>query len=86
MESPQSAPKADSIRRARLTTVESLRANLLPAYFEPVPSTKSVHAWLRRAGVPRFKANLGAKRGGGQVFYSVAAVEKLIRQRTGGAE
>ena len=84
----QSLPSAHTDHdrlRARLATVDQLRVTLLTRYLDPVPSTKTLHAWFRRAAVPRFQANPAAVRGGGPVYYSVAAIEKLIRKRTGHA-
>lgn len=72
--------------RARLATIEALRSDFLPKHLDPVPSTKTLHAWFKRANVPFFKANPAARGGGGQIFYSVSAVEKLIRRRTSGAD
>ncbi len=67
---------------ARLATVDQLRQTVIPIYLDPVPSRVSLRAWLDRNQVPRFKTNPLAIRGGGQVWYSVAAVEKLLRQQT----
>jgi hypothetical protein len=69
--------------RARLATIDALRDDLLPIYLSPVPPRKTLHQWFKRANIPCFKANPAAKSGGGPVFYSVAAVEKLIRRQTG---
>jgi hypothetical protein len=46
-----------------------------------VPSRETLRAWFDKASIPRLKANPTAKRGGGPAFYSVAHVEKLLRQR-----
>lgn len=47
----------------------------------PVPCRASLVRIFDAAGIPRFKANPTAKRGGGPVYYSVAAVEKYFRSR-----
>jgi trehalose utilization protein len=54
----------------------------IPVFVSPVPKRETLKAWLDGAKVPRFKQNPTAKRGGGQVFYSVAGVEKFFRSRT----
>jgi hypothetical protein len=67
---------------ARLATLAQLRETTLRAFLDPIPSNETLRTWFDSAGVPRFKQNPLAKRGGGTVFYSVAAVEKLFRNRT----
>ncbi len=64
---------------ARLATLESLAKTLIPAYLDPPPSHETLRDWFDTARIPRFKANPTAKRGGGPVFYSVAAVEKFLQ-------
>jgi hypothetical protein len=72
---------------ARLATLDQLLQTTVPAFLTPAPSRETLRGWFDSAGVPRFKANPTARRGGGPCFYSVAAVEKLFRSRTlpGGA-
>ena len=67
---------------ARLATLGQLLQTTIPAYLAPTPSPETLRAWFDRARIPRFKANPAAKRGGGPVFYSVSAVEKLLQSRT----
>jgi hypothetical protein len=67
---------------ARLATLDRLREITIPLFLDPVPSRDALRAQFEAAGIPRFKSNPLAKRGGGYVFYSVAAVEKLFRNRT----
>jgi hypothetical protein len=67
---------------ARLATLDQLLETTIPLFLDPVPSRDTLRDWLDRANVPRFKANPTAARGGGVVFYSVAAVEKFFRSRT----
>ncbi len=67
---------------ARLATLDQLLQTIIPAYLAPAPSHETLRAWFDQARVPRFKANPAAKRGGGPVFYSVSAVEKLLQSRT----
>jgi hypothetical protein len=67
---------------ARLATLDQLVQTLIPAYLTPVPSHETLRDWFDAARIPRFKANPAAKRGGGPVFYSVAAVEKFLQTRT----
>lgn len=68
--------------QARLATIERLLETVIPAFLDPVPKREALRDWLDAAGVPRFKSNPLAKRGGGPVFYSVSHVEKLLRART----
>jgi hypothetical protein len=72
---------------ARLATLDQLLQTTIPAFLTPAPSRETLRAWFDSAGVPRFKANPTAQRGGGPCFYSVAGVEKFFRNRTlpGGA-
>jgi hypothetical protein len=67
---------------ARLASLDQLIENVLPQFIMPVPSRETLRQWFEQAHVPRFKANPLARRGGGAVYYSVAAVEKLLRTRT----
>jgi hypothetical protein len=67
---------------ARLATLDQLIEAILPSFLAPVPGKDTLRDWFEAAGIPRFKANPAAKRGGGAVFYSVAAVEEFLRQRT----
>jgi len=67
---------------ARLATIDRLRATTLPIFLDPVPARDTLRAMFDRAGIPRFKSNPSAKRGGGSCFYSVAHVERLFRTRT----
>jgi hypothetical protein len=67
---------------ARLATLEKLRETTLAVYLDPVPTNETLRAMFDAARIPRFKSNPSAKRGGGPVFYSVAAVEKYFRSRT----
>lgn len=67
---------------ARLATLESLVKTLIPAYLDPPPRHETLRDWFDGARIPRFKANPAAKRGGGPVYYSVAAVEKFLQSRT----
>ena len=68
--------------RVRLATISQLRETTMPAFMDPVPPESTLRSWFRAAGIPKFKANPTAKRGGGPCYYSVSAVEKLIRSRT----
>ena len=69
-------------RSARLATLNQLLQTVIPAYLTPAPSAFTLRAWFDQARIPRFKSNPTARRGGGTVFYSVAAVEKFLESRT----
>ncbi len=66
----------------RLATLDVLLETTIPLFLSPPPSRETLRAWLNRARIPRFKANPLARRGGGHVYYSVAAVEKFLRSHT----
>jgi len=66
----------------RLATLDVLLETTIPLFLSPAPSRETLRAWLNGARIPRFKINPLARRGGGRVFYSVAAVEKLLNSRT----
>ncbi len=65
---------------ARAATIDELLTNTVPNYLAPPPSRDTLRSWLDEARIPRFKSNPTAKRGGGRVYYNVAAVEKLFRR------
>jgi hypothetical protein len=67
---------------ARLATLPELKKTTLEVFINPIPSDETLRAWFDDAKIPRFKQNPFAKRGGGPVYYSVAAVEKFFRSRT----
>jgi hypothetical protein len=67
---------------ARFATVGELLLTTIPVFLAPPPSVETLRAWFDQGGIPRIKANPLAKRGGGPVYYQVAAVEKFLRQRT----
>jgi len=67
---------------ARLASLDGLLETIIPAFLNPAPSRETLREWFDAARIPRFKANPAAKRGGGTVFYSVAAVEKFLQTRT----
>ncbi|MEI7939401.1 MAG: hypothetical protein WCK27_22175 [Verrucomicrobiota bacterium] len=66
----------------RLATLDVLLETTIPAFLSPPPSRDTLREWFDRARIPRFKANPLARRGGGHVYYSVAAVEKFLRSHT----
>lgn len=69
----------NSVTNKRLATLEAIHKELLPQHIQPVPCLATVRRWLDREKVPRIKTNPAAHRGGGLVYYSVPAVEKLLR-------
>lgn len=66
----------------RLATLSELRKTTLAAFIAPIPTDETLRNMFDAAGIPRFKANPTAKRGGGSCYYSVAGVEKFFRSRT----
>lgn len=75
--------RLEQIRKARLATLPVLRETLLPLYLNPLPTDRSLRRLFKASGIPTFKANRAARRGGGQVYFAVAQIEKLLRSRTG---
>ena len=73
---------ANQYLAARMATLNQLVKTVIPAYLTPTPSHETLRAWFDDARIPRFKSNPAARRGGGPVFYSVAAVEKFLLTRT----
>jgi len=71
--------------QSRFQTLPQLREGLVATYFNPPPSTRALSSWFKREGVAHTKSNPKARRGGGQVYFSVAHVERVLRTRTGGA-
>lgn len=71
---PVAAPKA------RWMTLKALRADLLPVHFNPVPQPAALRNALTNSGVRTKKANPAAARGGGEVYYNVADVEKWVAE------
>ena len=63
---------------ARLATLDQLIETTVAVYLSPPPPRETLRNWLDAARIPRFKPNPLAKRGGGTVYYSVAAVEKML--------
>ena len=76
--------KAAPQTHARLATLAVLRENTIKAFLDPVPCDPTLRTMFDAARIPRFKANPRARRGGGVVFYSVAAVEKFFRSHLKG--
>jgi hypothetical protein len=64
-----------------VATLGQLIETILPNFITPVPSRDTLRHWFDSAKIPRFKSSPTAKRGGGSCYYSVAAVEKLLRSK-----
>jgi hypothetical protein len=74
-------PQLSRPMHARFATLDELIQSMLPNWISPVPSRETLRAWFDASRVPRTKSNPLAKRGGGPVFYSVDAVEKIFKNR-----
>lgn len=70
-----------SVSSPRLISLERVRAELLPGWFDPVPSPAATRKFLNRAGVRRFKTNPAAKAGGGHCFYVLTDIEEALSRR-----
>jgi hypothetical protein len=73
--------ESDSAKTARLATLDELLTTTIPHFLSPPPKRATLRSWLNRARIPKFKTNIVAKRGGGTVYYSIAAVERMLRSR-----
>jgi len=79
---PKDYPTHTPTPAARVATIEQIRSNVIAAYMDPPPSVETLRRWFDDSRIPRMKANPSAKRGGGPVYYSVMAVENMLRDRT----
>ncbi len=64
-----------------MATLDHILQTVVRQRLGPAPSVPTLRLWFKRAGIPRFKLNPGAKHGGGKVFYSVAALEQWLSAR-----
>jgi hypothetical protein len=78
--------KTESIKQARLATMDELIQNVLPLFITPIPSRETLRSWFNRAHVPRLKTSPRAKRGGGALYYDVESVKKFLRCRVASPE
>ena len=78
----QSSPTHTQTSTAHVATMEQIRSNVIAAYMDPPPAVATLRRWFNASRIPRMKANPSAKRGGGPVYYSVPAVENMLRART----
>ena len=70
----------------RLATLSKLKSGLLSGYFPDLPCDETLRTRFKAAGVPFIKSNRAAVRGGGTVWWDVAAVERYLKSaiRPGG--
>lgn len=67
------------IHTPRLATLATLKRDVLPGYFGELPSDETLRHRLRSAGIPFIKTNRAARRGGGAVWWDIAAVDRYLR-------
>ena len=65
-----------------MASLDQLIIEVIANFIQPVPCRETLRDWFDAAGIPSFKANQTAKRGGGPRYYSVSHVEKFFRGRT----
>lgn len=70
-------------RMAHTATAEVIHQRYARLYFDPPPSVATLRDWLVRAKVPWVKANMTARRGGGPLYFHVAAADRFLRRRAG---
>lgn len=68
---------------AHTATVAVISERIARTYFDPLPRHSTLRDWLIRARVPRVKANMTAKRGGGPLYFHVGAAERCLKRRAG---
>ena len=68
---------------SRCSSIDELLVTTIAAFLSPPPKRATVRRWFKDAGIPHFKANPLATKGGGPVYYSVSHVEKFFAARTG---
>lgn len=71
---------------ARMQSLATLRAELIPRFLNPVPCERTLRRWFKRARLRTVKANPSARAGGGVVYFNRAAVEKYLLDRMGRTE
>ena len=64
--------------KPKYASMIQVRKTIIATYMSPAPSKETLVAWFKDAGIPSFKSNPNAKRGGGTVYYSVEAIEKFL--------
>ena len=75
---------------ARLATLTALMP-LIAENLSPMPKRRTLARWFTAAGVRSFKPSPHAAKGGGEIYWFTADVERFIRAlpggtRTGGEE
>lgn len=63
----------------RLATLARIKSDVLPGYFDELPSDETLRNHFRAAGIPFIKRNRAAKRGGGPVFWEISAIERYLK-------
>jgi len=78
-----SAAVADEPPSARLVTIRRIHAQIAPRYMRPVPTERTLAAWMKAAKIRRFKTGAQSARGGGPSYYNEADVDRWFRHRVG---
>lgn len=79
---PNTIENSSNAPTAKLATLKTLLATVIPSYLSPPPAPMVLRRWFNDAKIPRFQSNPNAKYGGGPAFYSVEAVEAFFREHT----
>ncbi len=72
-----------SNEEARMVTLKVIIEEILPKYFNPVPTHWAVRRWFRAAKIRTFKVNERAQGGGGICYYHRPSVERWLKGRAG---
>ncbi len=76
-------PDAAEKPLAHTATARTIHARIASKLFDPPPTVAGLMGWLLGGKVPYVKANPGAKRGGGTLYFHTAAAEKLLKRKAG---
>lgn len=75
-------PKVDEVLTPLLSLAD-FRDKIAARLLTPVPTVRTLRAWLTRGKVPLIKANPVARRGGGVVYVHRSTAEAYLRRRIG---
>ncbi len=83
MSDPLAKPTSAMRPVAHTATALVIHQRYALLYFDPAPSVATLKGWLLRGKVPCRKANMNARRGGGPLYFHVAAADRFLRKRAG---
>jgi len=72
-----------NIQNCRAATIDEL-LSIAQLHLGPSFTKGRLYAALKRHGVPFYKANMAARRGGGPMYWQVAGFERMLALMTRG--